>query len=61
TSHVPEALMRLTETYIALGVPDEARKSAAILSANYPGTDWYAHAYKLIREKAKGTTPAPGA
>ncbi|MGC8074724.1 outer membrane protein assembly factor BamD, partial [Salmonella enterica] len=34
TSHVPEALMRLTEAYIALGVPDEARKSAAILGAN---------------------------
>jgi outer membrane protein assembly factor BamD len=48
TTHTPEALMRLTETYLALGVPDEAKKSAAVLGANYPGTDWYERAYKLI-------------
>ncbi|MDB5707627.1 MAG: outer membrane protein assembly factor BamD, partial [Sphingomonas bacterium] len=41
TTHVPEALMRLTETYLALGVPVEANKAAAVLGANYPGTDWY--------------------
>ena len=50
TTHVPEALMRLTETYLALGVPDEARKSAAVLGANYPGTQWYERAYKLTNE-----------
>ncbi len=50
TTHVPEALMRLTETYLALGVPDEARKSAAVLGANYPGTQWYERAYKLSNE-----------
>jgi outer membrane protein assembly factor BamD len=49
TTHVPEALMRLTETYLALGVPEEAQKSAAVLGANYPGTDWYKHAYKLMQ------------
>src|SRR5947209_1571919 len=38
TSHVPEALMRLTECYLALGIPEEARKAAAVLGANYPGT-----------------------
>ncbi|MFA5968661.1 MAG: outer membrane protein assembly factor BamD [Sphingomonas sp.] len=48
TTHVPEALMRLTEVYLALGIPEEAKKSAAVLGANYPGTDWYQHAYKLI-------------
>lgn len=48
TTHVPEALMRLTETYLALGVPDEAKKAAAVLGANYPGTKWYAHAYRLM-------------
>ena len=37
TSHTPEALERLVETYLALGVPDEARKAAAVLGANYPG------------------------
>lgn len=50
TTHVPEALMRLTETYLALGVPDEAKKTAAVLGANYPGTDWYERAYKLMGE-----------
>jgi len=57
TAHVPEALMRLTEVYLALGVPEEAKKAAAVLGANYPGTDWYAHAYKLIenyRPRGKG-------
>ncbi|HEY1606789.1 MAG TPA: outer membrane protein assembly factor BamD [Allosphingosinicella sp.] len=47
TSHVPEALMRLTETYLSLGIPEEARKSAAVLGANYPGTKWYKRAYSL--------------
>jgi outer membrane protein assembly factor BamD len=50
TTHVPEALMRLTETYLALGVPEEAKKAAAVLGANYPGTDWYQRAYKLVQE-----------
>ncbi|TPG42397.1 outer membrane protein assembly factor BamD [Sphingomonas koreensis] len=48
TTHVPEALMRLTETYLALGVPEQAKQSAAVLGANYPGTPWYGRAYKLI-------------
>lgn len=52
TTHVPEALMRLTEVYLALGVPEQARRSAAVLGNNYPGTEWYQHAYKLIQEKA---------
>jgi outer membrane protein assembly factor BamD len=47
TSHVPEALMRLTECYLALGIPEEARKSAAVLGANYPGSKWYQRAYSL--------------
>ncbi len=50
TTHTPEALMRLTEGYLALGVPMEAQKSAAVLGANYPGTDWYERAYKLVNE-----------
>ena len=50
TTHVPEALMRLTETYLALGVPEEAKKTAAVLGANYPGSDWYQRAYKLMGE-----------
>jgi outer membrane protein assembly factor BamD len=60
TTHVPEALMRLTETYQALGLPEEAQKSAAVLGANYPGTDWYKHAYKLMEDHPyKPTAPLP--
>jgi len=50
TTHAPEALMRLTETYLALGVPAEANKAAAVLGTNYPGTDWYERAYKLMQQ-----------
>ena len=50
TTHVPDALMRLTESYLALGVREEAKKAAAVLGANYPGTDWYERAYKLMQE-----------
>jgi len=48
TSHTPEALERLVECYLALGVPYEARKAAVILGANYPGSPWYNRAYRLI-------------
>jgi outer membrane protein assembly factor BamD len=57
TTHTPEALMRLVETYLALGIPDEARKSAAVLGANYPGSEWYERAYKLVQEHAPTPTP----
>ncbi|HEX8654807.1 MAG TPA: outer membrane protein assembly factor BamD [Allosphingosinicella sp.] len=48
TSHVQEALMRLTESYLALGLPEEARRSAAVLGANFPGSSWYQRAFGLI-------------
>lgn len=48
TTHVPEALERLTESYVALGVFEEAQKTAAVLGYNYPGTDWYMDAYNLL-------------
>jgi len=57
TSHVPEALLRLTEAYLELGVPDEARKSAAVLGANFPGSDWYQRAYGLLQKNEKGMVP----
>lgn len=60
TTHAPEALMRLTETYLALGVRNEAEKAAAVLGANYPGTDWYGRAYKLMRDyPVKPIAPIP--
>jgi outer membrane protein assembly factor BamD len=48
TNHTPEALMRLTESYLALGIPQEAQKAAAVLGRNYPGTIWYKYAYNLL-------------
>ncbi len=56
TSHAPEALYRMAETNLALGVPAEAVKYAAVLGANYPGNEWYEKAYKLVQEEAPGTT-----
>lgn len=52
TTHTPEALYRLTESYLAMGVPEEAKKSAAVLGANYPGSEWYKRAYELMQKHA---------
>ena len=57
TSHAPEALYRLTETSLALGVPEEAVKYAAVLGANYPGNEWYEKAYALVQDHAAGVSP----
>lgn len=51
TTHVPEALHRLTESYVALGIIDEAQSSAAVLGHNYPGSDWYQDSYSLLTGK----------
>jgi outer membrane protein assembly factor BamD len=51
TTHVPEALHRLTEAYMALGVPEEARKTAAVLGHNFPGSEWYIDSYELVEDK----------
>jgi outer membrane protein assembly factor BamD len=48
TNHTPEALERLVESYLALGLPEEAQKAAAVLGRNYPGSEWYQRAYNLI-------------
>jgi outer membrane protein assembly factor BamD len=45
TNHVPEALHRLTEIYLLLGLKDEAKKTAAVLGYNYPGSVWYEDSY----------------
>ena len=50
TSHTPEALLRLTESYLALGIPEEAKRSAAVLGHNYPGSKWYERAYELVQK-----------
>jgi outer membrane protein assembly factor BamD len=48
TSQIAEALERLTEAYYALGVYNEAKTAAAVLGANYPGSEWYKDAYGLL-------------
>ena len=48
TTHVPEALHRLVESYLALGVNDEAQATAAVLGHNFPGNTWYAESYVLL-------------
>jgi outer membrane protein assembly factor BamD len=51
TSHTPEALERLTECYLAVGLPEQAKQSAAVLGYNYPGSKWYQHSFALITKK----------
>jgi outer membrane protein assembly factor BamD len=48
TTHVPEALERLVESYMTLGLKDQATKVAAVLGYNYPGSKWYQRAYRLM-------------
>ncbi len=61
TNHVPEALHRLTEIYLLLGLPDEARKTAAVLGHNYPGSEWYVDSYnQLIADGAAKGEPVKG-
>ena len=48
TTHVPEALHRLVESYMALGVVDEAKATASVLGHNYPGSEWYTDSYELL-------------
>jgi outer membrane protein assembly factor BamD len=55
TRHVEEALMRLTEAYMTLGIVDEAQTSAAVLGHNFPDSPWYQDAYNLV--KARGLEP----
>ena len=56
TSDTPEALYRLVEAYLTLGLTDEAKRNAAVLGYNYPGERWYTDAYNLMQ--GKGVAPA---
>jgi outer membrane protein assembly factor BamD len=51
TTHVPEALHRLVECYLSLGVYEEAQQTAAYLGYNFPGSDWYQDSYALLVER----------
>ena len=56
TTHVPEALHRLVECYLSLGVKQEAQEAAAVLGYNFPGSEWYQDSYALLVD---GAEPAP--
>lgn len=62
TNHVPEALHRLSEAYLELGILDEARSAAAVLGHNYPGSRWYQDSYRLFEKRglilADGSVPS---
>ena len=51
TSHTPEALYRLIECYLSLGLTDEAQTAGAILGHNFQSTTWYEDAYKLLTKQ----------
>ena len=56
TTHTPEALYRLVESYLTLGLLEEANRNGAVLGFNYPGDPWYGDAYRLLT--SKGLKPA---
>lgn len=53
TTHVPEALHRLVEAYMHMGMLDEATRVAAVLGYNYPGSVWYEDSYKLLNPEQR--------
>jgi len=58
TSHTPEALHRLVEAYLALGLTDEAQTAGAILGYNYQGTEWYQDSFTLLTGQGLLLEPA---
>ena len=59
TSHTPEALYRLVEVNLQLGLKEEATRNGAVLGYNYPGSPWYAEAYALLTENGQTPDKAP--
>ena len=60
TRHVEEALMRLTESYMALGIVGEAQTAAAVLGHNFPDSRWYRDAYALVQSGGQPPTEDKG-
>lgn len=60
TRHVEEALARLTETYLALGLASEAQTAAAVLGHNYPDSQWYKDSFKLLQNGGLQPRENPG-
>ncbi|KAF0222573.1 MAG: hypothetical protein FD176_2540 [Rhodospirillaceae bacterium] len=55
TSHVPEALHRMVEIYLTLGLTDEAKKTAAVIGHNFPGSDWYEDTFSMVNTGQSAT------
>ncbi len=53
TTHVAEALHRLVECYLTLGLKDEAMRIASVLGHNYPGSNWYKRSYDLMDDEQR--------
>ena len=60
TSHTPEALERLVECYLALGIPEEAHKAAAVLGRNYPGILLVQAVAEAARRESSSAAAADG-
>ena len=59
TTHVPEALHRLVEADLSMGLVDEATKVGAVLGYNYPGSEWYEASYKLLTDRGAAPSVRP--
>jgi outer membrane protein assembly factor BamD len=59
TSHTPEALYRLVEAYLTVGLVNEARENGAVLGYNYPGDIWYHDAYNLLTSRGMRPSVSP--
>ncbi len=57
TTHTPEALYRLTESYLSVGLRDQALASASVLGYNYGDTQWYRDAYRLMNSEGDSIDP----
>jgi outer membrane protein assembly factor BamD len=60
TPQIAEALERLTEAYYSLGIDNEAQTAAAVLGANYPGSEWYVDAYNILKGRSLRPTEDKG-
>jgi len=60
SSHIEEALFRLTEANLALGLISEAQTAAAVLGHNYPSSDWYHEAFSLLQQQGVEPKINPG-
>lgn len=61
TSHVPEALHRLVEAYLSIGLTGQAQQAAAVLGHNYPGSSWYSDSYALMQGQGVTLPARPNA